>query len=238
MCAPIPPPTARSIRPECSKPCAPVNYEPIPKAPESIVPVALGSSHKPVSFRSSKVFDKKWAVIHQWCAPIAFTLAGFLVVELGEGSLALDPSVVHHLAEAVLVILLFNDASTVRLADLRAESGLIGRLLLIGLPVTIGAGYALAATVMPDLGSGPLLLLAVALAPTDAGLGEATVCNPAVPLRVRSVLNVESGLNDGLATPVVVAALAIAAEPTLPSSRSQTASVLWSGISSERQSDR
>ena len=46
------------------------------------------------------------------------------------------------------------------------------------------------------------------LAPTDAGLGAATVLNPVVPVRVRRVLNVESGLNDGLATPVVLFAIA------------------------------
>jgi NhaP-type Na+/H+ or K+/H+ antiporter len=52
------------------------------------------------------------------------------------------------------------------------------------------------------------LLLAAALAPTDAGLGAATVLNPVVPVRVRRLLNVESGLNDGLATPVVLFAIA------------------------------
>ena len=52
------------------------------------------------------------------------------------------------------------------------------------------------------------LLLAAALAPTDAGLGAPTVLNPVVPTRVRRALNVESGLNDGLATPVVLFAIA------------------------------
>ena len=55
------------------------------------------------------------------------------------------------------------------------------------------------------------LLLAAALAPTDAGLGAATVLNPVVPVRVRRVLNVESGLNDGLITPVVLFAIAAVA---------------------------
>lgn len=55
------------------------------------------------------------------------------------------------------------------------------------------------------------LLLAVALAPTGAGLGAATVLNPVVPVRVRRALNVESGLNDGLVSPVVLFAIAAAA---------------------------
>jgi NhaP-type Na+/H+ or K+/H+ antiporter len=59
------------------------------------------------------------------------------------------------------------------------------------------------------------LLMGAALAPTDAGLGAATMLNPVVPVRIRRVLNVESGLNDGLATPVVLFAIAAAggAEP-------------------------
>ena len=144
-------------------------------------------------------------------APIAFTLAGFLVAELRGRPLGLEPSVTHHLAEAVLVIVLFHDASSIRLKELRAESGQVMRLLLIGLPLTIGAGYAVGSALMPELGTGLALFLAAALAPTDAGLGEATVTNPVVPPRVRSILNVESGLNDGLATPVVLTALAVAA---------------------------
>jgi NhaP-type Na+/H+ or K+/H+ antiporter len=55
------------------------------------------------------------------------------------------------------------------------------------------------------------LFLAAALAPTDAGLGAATVLNPVVPVRIRRTLNVESGLNDGLITPVVLFAIAAAA---------------------------
>src|SRR5207342_44659 len=81
---------------------------------------------------------------------------------------------------------------------------------LIGLPLTIAAGYLLARLMFPEIGVWPALLLAAALAPTDAGLGAATVLNPVVPVRVRRVLNVESGLNDGLATPVVLFAIAAA----------------------------
>jgi NhaP-type Na+/H+ or K+/H+ antiporter len=55
------------------------------------------------------------------------------------------------------------------------------------------------------------LLLAAALTPTDAGLGAATVLNPVVPVRIRRVLNVESGVNDGMATPAVLFAIAVIA---------------------------
>jgi NhaP-type Na+/H+ or K+/H+ antiporter len=55
------------------------------------------------------------------------------------------------------------------------------------------------------------LLVGAALAPTDAALGAGVMVNPAVPARIRRLLNVESGLNDGIATPVVLVAIAGAA---------------------------
>jgi NhaP-type Na+/H+ or K+/H+ antiporter len=55
------------------------------------------------------------------------------------------------------------------------------------------------------------LLVGAALAPTDAALGAGMMTNPAVPARIRRLINVESGLNDGIAKPVVLLALAGAA---------------------------
>ncbi len=55
------------------------------------------------------------------------------------------------------------------------------------------------------------LILAVILAPTDAGLGQAVVTNPVIPMRIRMALNIESGLNDGLAMPFLLLAVGILA---------------------------
>jgi len=52
------------------------------------------------------------------------------------------------------------------------------------------------------------LLVGAALAPTDAALGAGMMVNAAVPARIRRLINVESGLNDGIATPFVLIALA------------------------------
>ena len=57
---------------------------------------------------------------------------------------------------------------------------------------------------------GVALLIGASLAPTDAALGQPVVANPVVPARIRRLLNVESGLNDGIATPFVLLALALA----------------------------
>jgi Sodium/hydrogen exchanger family len=52
------------------------------------------------------------------------------------------------------------------------------------------------------------MLLGAALSPTDATLGVSVMSDPRVPARIRRVLNVESGLNDGIATPIVLVAIA------------------------------
>jgi NhaP-type Na+/H+ or K+/H+ antiporter len=140
-------------------------------------------------------------------APMAFLTMGALFGLTAFGTDA-DESSILLLAEVTLVLLLFHDAAQVQPRQLRADSALDLRLLLIGLPLTVLAGWALARLLFPDIGVWPALLIGAALAPTDAGLGAATVLNPVVPVRIRRILNVESGLNDGLVTPVVFFAIA------------------------------
>ena len=118
---------------------------------------------------------------------------------------------VRAVAEVTLALILFHDAAQVRPRQIEGDRGLVVRLLLVGLPLTVVAGFMGARLVFPAMPVMVGLLLAAALAPTDAGLGAATVLNPVVPVRVRRVLNVESGLNDGLITPVVLFAIAAVA---------------------------
>jgi len=145
-------------------------------------------------------------------APIVFVVAGVL---LSEGFRVIEPETTHDvirlLAEVTLVWVLFADAARVRPRQLRADAGLYARLLGVGLPLTIAAGTLVAVSMFDGLGFWPALLVGAALAPTDAALGAAVMVDPAVPERVRRVLNVESGLNDGIATPVVSFAIAGAA---------------------------
>jgi NhaP-type Na+/H+ or K+/H+ antiporter len=145
-------------------------------------------------------------------APIVFVVAGVL---LSEGFRVIEPERTHEvvklLAEVTLVWVLFADAARVRLRQLRTDAGLYARLLGVGLPLTIAAGALLAVSMFDGMGLWLALLIGAALAPTDAALGAAVMTDPAVPERVRRVLNVESGLNDGIATPVVSFAIAGAA---------------------------
>jgi sodium/hydrogen antiporter len=145
-------------------------------------------------------------------APMVFTAAGLL---FGVEALGLvDPSAtgveVKVLAEATLAVVLFSDASRIDLRALRVDVGIPARLLGIGLPLTLLAGFVVALAFLGDLAWPEALVLAVVLAPTDAALGQAVVTLGRLPLRVRQSLNVEAGLNDGICVPFFLIALAVA----------------------------
>ena len=141
-------------------------------------------------------------------APIVFVTAGLLFTEVFDVlHLEVEHEAVRTIAEVTLVWVLFADASGVRLRAFRSDLGTYLRLLGVGLPLTIGLGTLVALTL---LGMDPwvALLVGAALAPTDAALGASVMTNTDVPERTRRILNVESGLNDGIATPVVLLAIA------------------------------
>ena len=145
--------------------------------------------------------------------PMVFVAAGTV---LGPGVLnvlpfSLSSETIRTATELTLALLLFSDASTVRLRDVEGDESLPKRLLFVGLPLTIAAGALVAYLVIPNIGWGPAALIATILAPTDAALGLAVVTNRAVPVRIRRALNVESGLNDGIATPFVTLFIAVCA---------------------------
>lgn len=161
-----------------------------------------------------------WAAISTRAAiistPIFFVTVGAL---LGGGMHLIrgDPEAhqIKIVAEVTLVWVLFADASRVRISDLRADHSRYVRLLAVGLPLAIAFG-AVTGFALLDISPWYALLLGAALAPTDAALGSAVMSDRRVPQRVRQTLNVESGLNDGIATPVVIVALAgIAADAGL-----------------------
>jgi NhaP-type Na+/H+ or K+/H+ antiporter len=143
---------------------------------------------------------------------MAFVLIGIVVGPLAVDDLAPDPSgtSVRTLAEATLAVVLFADASRIKLPALRHEYSVPLRLLSIGLPLTIALGTLLAAALFGNLDTIDALVLAIVLAPTDAALGQAVVTEPRLPSRIRQGLNIESGLNDGICVPLLLIALAAA----------------------------
>ncbi len=116
-----------------------------------------------------------------------------------------------------LTIVLFTDASAINSARW-SDDVIPARLLGIGLPLMVFIGWLVARQVLPGLETWEAALLATMLAPTDAALGKAVIANRRVPQRMRQALNVESGLNDGIALPLFVVFLEAArvAEDSLP----------------------
>ncbi|GAB1692879.1 cation:proton antiporter [Krasilnikovia sp. M28-CT-15] len=121
-----------------------------------------------------------------------------------------DTPIVGVLAQLALFAVLFTDGMRVGWADLRSAWRLPGRALGWGLPLTLVI-TALVAHVVAGLGWPESLLIGAILAPTDPVFASALVGNDKVPARLRHLLNVESGVNDGLALPFVIVFLAVAA---------------------------
>ncbi len=138
-----------------------------------------------------------------------FVIAGFLLGDGALGVLRLDPQsgFVVGLAEVALVVLLFRDGLEVEAEMLQREWRLPLRKLVVGMPIT-AAIVALAAHLVTDLSWTEAFLLGALLSPTDPVLSSAVVTNRRVPRVVRHSLNLESGLNDGLALPPVLALIA------------------------------
>jgi len=122
----------------------------------------------------------------------------------------LDGERIRQIAELTLALVLFTDSSNTDLGVLRRFEALPARLLLVGLPLTIGMGFVVGSATLGTLNVFEVALLATMLAPTDAALGKAVVTNQAVPAPVREGLNVESGFNDGICVPVLFIFLALA----------------------------
>ena len=139
---------------------------------------------------------------------IVFVAVGFAFTQIFDVlHVPAEPELVKVVAEVTLVWMLFADASAVQLTDFRRDLMVYVRLLGIGLPLTILLG-GLVAVALLGFGVWPALLVGATLAPTDAALGASVMSDPTVPSRIRRVLNVESGLNDGIATPIVLVAIA------------------------------
>jgi len=142
------------------------------------------------------------------------TAALFLVVGFlgGPGMLEIIPveaggEVAGRFAELALFAVLFTDGMRVDVTELRRRWLVPARALLLGMPLALGVtaalGHALAGLSWRDA-----LLVAAVLSPTDPVFAAALVGREEIPTRLRHMLNIESGINDGFALPLVVVLLA------------------------------
>ena len=143
--------------------------------------------------------------------PMFFAAVGFVAVAVGLGEEpAGDVTGVAQVAlEMTLALVLFTDAMATKISSGRDEAELPSRLLVFGMPLIILAGAIVAAALFPEFDLVGVAIVATVLAPTDAALGAPVVSNTRVPARIRGALNIESGLNDGIALPFLLFFIAI-----------------------------
>src|SRR6476659_2838836 len=138
-----------------------------------------------------------------------FVLLGVALGDGGAGVLDFDPrsGFVEGLAVTALVLILFRDGLEVEAEMLQKAWRPPLRKLVLAMPITAGI-VALATHALTDLSWTQSFLLGALLSPTDPVLSSSVVTNPLLPRIVRHSLNLESGLNDGLALPPVLALIA------------------------------
>lgn len=138
--------------------------------------------------------------------PMIFTAVGYgmtyPVAMLAEQDVL--SAVARQVAEVTLIVVLFADASHVRFRDLTQDYVLSLRMLILGMPLTIIFGTLMVYLIAPSGSWAVALLTAAILTPTDAALASSVVSSKDVPHRLSQAINVESGLNDGLALPFVL----------------------------------
>jgi NhaP-type Na+/H+ or K+/H+ antiporter len=141
----------------------------------------------------------------------AFVVAGFILGQGGLEVLDIDPesSFAQGLAVIALVLILFRDGLEVEEEMLQSAWHLPLRNLVLAMPITAGL-IAVVTHALTDLGWTESFLVGALLSPTDPVLSSSVVTNPRVPRLLRHSLNLESGLNDGLALPAVLALIAAA----------------------------
>lgn len=148
--------------------------------------------------------------------PMVFVAFGLLASSSGLGMIESSQTdvanVVDVVFQATLVLVLFTDAAALHFSSWRADAALPGRLLGVGLPLTVVVGGLVAAVLLTDLGIWEAAIIGAIVAPTDAALGQAVIANPRVPERIRQALDVESGLNDGVSLPFVLIFIGLAQE--------------------------
>ncbi|HEX8172687.1 MAG TPA: cation:proton antiporter [Thermoanaerobaculia bacterium] len=144
---------------------------------------------------------------------VIFLIGGAVAGMIGRIGADARAPLVTHVSELALFAVLFTEGMQLGVRDLTRAWHLPGRALLVGMPLTgvLIAAFAHYVANMPWIYAA---LIAAALSPTDPVFAAAIVGREEIPLPVRHLLNVESGLNDGLALPVLLGLLSLAGAGT------------------------
>lgn len=126
----------------------------------------------------------------------------------------IDTSTAQHIVEFILALLLFVDACEVRGSVFGGHGRAVARLVLIALPLSIALAVVTGHWLLPDMNFLVLMVIACVVMPIDFAPVTALLRSRNVPERVRRLLNVESGYNDGLIAPIFGMSLALAVSLT------------------------
>lgn len=155
-------------------------------------------------------------VVRRWyVAPaLIFVAAGMVLGPQGLDVVKVGPHAEGFtiLAQAALTVILFNQAAALDLRTVMRRGHLTVRLLLIGIPVTIGLGTLTAVFALPVLPFWEAVCLAIIVAPTEVALIDALLEERRIPAQIRHALSTESGFYDGFAVAALLAAVALASE--------------------------
>jgi sodium/hydrogen antiporter len=157
-----------------------------------------------------------WALVARRLARFSITMAiavTIVGVVLTAGKhpviiIDLDTKIIERGVELVLAILLFIDATEVPGGIINRERKVLTRLLVIALPLSLILAWLAGLALFSDHDAWVLAVLAIIVVPVDLAPAVAIVRDRRVPERLREIMNVEAGLNDGLAAPVFLFCLA------------------------------
>jgi NhaP-type Na+/H+ or K+/H+ antiporter len=144
--------------------------------------------------------------------PLLLVVVGAVVEYTTHGTLAdtLNSETAEHAAQIILAVLLFVDANAIRSGLLGAYPRSASRLLFLALPLSLGMAVALGLWLLPGLSWPIVLIIACIVVPIDFAPAPSAIRDGQLPGRVRKLLNVEAGYNDGIVSPIFVFALAMA----------------------------
>lgn len=157
--------------------------------------------------------------------PLLMVIAGIAIGfstrnEIGN---TLNTVIAERAVELILALLLFVDATEVKGGYFGGERAITARLLCVALPLSLILATVLGVFLLPDLSVAVVLIVACVVVPTDFSPASSILRDKRLPARVRHVINVESGYNDGIVAPVFVFASrspATTSTPPRPSKRS------------------
>ena len=151
----------------------------------------------------------RWGV----AGPVGLLLLGAVAVLPATDTFlaTLDASTTEPIVEVILALLLFVDATEVRGSIFGGVGRVILRLILIALPLSLVLAVLAGAYLIDVTNVFVLIAIACVVMPTDFAPAAQLLRSRWLPARVRQILNVESGYNDGLVSPLFTIAVAIGA---------------------------